>query len=247
MATYSYLGSDVWVHGSAFITGSVNIATSLPSIGSYSIQNISGTITVDNRVAGSIVNWPGSLAISNFNALGSNITGSVAITTSVLGVSGTSFNTVWLGTGSVMISGTSIPTWRGTGSVTGQITIGAGSIQTYNPIGSQNIIPKNDLTLFRKEIEISSGTLLKVVSGNVGSTINIWGYEIVASAATTLQWLNGSPGSPLLGPQQFAANGGVVATVQPPYWLAQCYPGSDVWISLTAGSLGGRINYYLTG
>lgn len=33
---------------------------------------VSGTATVDNRVAGSIVDWPGSLAVSNFAALGSS-------------------------------------------------------------------------------------------------------------------------------------------------------------------------------
>ena len=80
-AIYIQSGANVDL-GSAWTNiGSVLIYNPVV-IGSLSIQSITGSINIINmyqgseifnRVAGSVVNWPGSLAISNFAALGSNV------------------------------------------------------------------------------------------------------------------------------------------------------------------------------
>lgn len=265
MATYSYTGSDVWTHGSIFATGSINIATNLPSIGSYSIQNISGIITVDNRVAGSIVNMP------------------------IVGVSGTVFNTVWLGTGSVVLSGTSIPVSRGIGSVriaeqgvtlgvsgivnqgTNPWTIsgttnvlnrvggsivdwpGSLAISNFNALGSSVIVTnfgtigsgvviKNELTLLSKAIDISSGTSKEIVASSAGNKINVYAYKLVCGSTLSAQFKNG--GSAFEGFQFYDQYGGAVENVSPPNFLFQTYTGSALNIG-TTGSIGGRVSYFL--
>lgn len=115
-------GTNPWIVLGSFAQtniGSVTITNSLPSIGSYSIQNISGTVTVDNRVAGSIVNMP-----------------IVGISGTVIGVSGivNQGTNPWVVTGSVISYGVgSVQVVSNTGSH--PVWIVAGSIQPYNPIG----------------------------------------------------------------------------------------------------------------
>src|SRR3990167_5823807 len=152
-SVYKYSGNTV-------LPGSVTLVAGDFNGSAYALKLLTGSnlLTVGSiyhRIAGSIVDWPGSLAISNFNALGSSVlvtnfgdlgsqvtvsagsirlittTGSVgvyagantifgisgaivgisgivnqgttpwAVSGNALGVSGTAFNTVWLGVGSV--------------------------------------------------------------------------------------------------------------------------------------------------
>jgi len=74
VSNFTVLGSSRVITNFGDLGSTVVIDT--PSIiGSYtaSKQVLLGSTSVYNRVGGSIVNWPGSLAISNFNALGSSV------------------------------------------------------------------------------------------------------------------------------------------------------------------------------
>lgn len=85
--TYNPLGST-FIQGSIYVTGSINIATNLPTIGSYTTQMISG-LQYSVGVSGLMV-----------------ISGIVNQGTSPWVVSGiTNLGTSWTGTGSVVISG----------------------------------------------------------------------------------------------------------------------------------------------
>ncbi len=72
---FNELGSSVVVTNFGAL-GSSRVVTNLYA-GSKAWQGerwgVSGIVDIQTRVAGSIVNWPGSLAISNFNALGSSV------------------------------------------------------------------------------------------------------------------------------------------------------------------------------
>lgn len=85
--TNQYLGSETWVKevpktevytsGLVVISGVVGVEFSndyVNVVQSGTEWYVSGDVNVNNRVGGSIVNWPGSLAISNFAALGSRVT-----------------------------------------------------------------------------------------------------------------------------------------------------------------------------
>src|SRR3990167_3731891 len=133
-------GSNVWVKGGSIQTynpvgigsiwfgggiGSVTITNALATIGSYTTQIISGTITIDNRVAGSIVNMP-----------------IVGISGTVVGVSGivNQGTNPWVVVGSVAVT-SSINVSTGSESY-----IKGGSIQTYNPIGVGSVYVSNTVT-----------------------------------------------------------------------------------------------------
>lgn len=153
------IGSSLITNFPAIYATSGNVNVNNPAtIGSITLQNISGTVTVDNRVAGSIVNmplvsisgivnqgtspWIISGAISNFPALYA-VSGIVNQGTTPWSISGAisalpiGSNLLLSSAGSINVvnlSGTFYP-YLGVGSITGQVTIGAGSIQTYSPIG----------------------------------------------------------------------------------------------------------------
>ena len=228
--TYSPVGiGSIWFGGGI---GSVTLTNSLPAIGSYTgagsiaVQTISGTITIDNRVAGSIVNLPG-VDVNNPTTIGSfttqNIlgsvyqltnpwivlgsfaqtnTGSITITNALQSIGSYTRNigsevwtfgsvytagsinivspstigsyTRYIGSeswvnGSIFTTGSirvanlyegsevyikagSIQTYNpaGVGSVTGQVTIGAGSVQMYG-VGSYVNLGKSNFEIIRKD------------------------------------------------------------------------------------------------
>lgn len=456
--TYTPLGST-FVLGSVYATGSINIATNLAQIGSYSIQNISGVLTIDNKVAGSIVNWPGSLAISNFNALGSvvvidspstigsyttqTIIGSVAISSPINVTTGSEtyikggsiqiYNPIGVGSIRIAETGVTLPVsgivnlganWTGVGSVyqvnsssatltgsievfsstgsvniygsltasagseqwikTGSISllnslgstqmfgsvaitspisvsvgsesyIKGGSIQTYTPLGSTFILGSvyatgsiritnlyegseifnrvagsivnlpigsnftlsspgsigvfagvntifgisgtvigtsgitnqgttpwivsgiitvdnrvagsivnmpivevsgtsfvalgsgrvilNGLSLLTESVNAISGTSVGIITGAVGSRINIYAYKLVNrdAGSVLVKWQDQA--TDLEGPQSYAVNGGVVESTSPPYFLLKTNAGSTLSLS-TTGSVAGRVSYF---
>jgi len=110
------------IAGSIFSTGSINIATNLASIGSINIQTISGVITIDNRIAGSIVDLPnGSFII--LSSLGSV---PVNILTSPVPISGI----INIGLGSVRVTNDSF------GS---QVYMPVGSVYQLSSLGSHGV------------------------------------------------------------------------------------------------------------
>lgn len=218
-----------------------NITTLLGSTSIYagSITLKSGTYFVDiaNRVGGSIVNWPGSLAISNFAALGSTVTvagGSIALINSLGSVQ--TFGSVAITspinvtTGSeVYVKGGSIQTYNpiGVGSVTGQVTIGAGSIQTYNPVGVGSVT--GVITVRAGSIQpynpIGVGSVTGVITVRAGSIQtygNLGSYNVV---------LYGSSGTNI-GLYPLAVQSGTTGILQT---TASVTTGSEVYVK--AGSI----------
>ena len=221
--TYNPLGST-FVLGSVYATGSINIATDLTAIGSYTryigsevwnrvagsivnwpgylgsenynyiysgttwiqepefrkvvlsgISPVSGTITIDNRVAGSIVNMP-SISITNPETIGSftnqQITGSVAITTGIIPISG-NIKLFDSSGGQIYFVGSpnyAIPI-SGTATVTGSVFV-TGSINLVNQLGSTLILS-------------SPGSIVIVGSVAVTSPINVTtGSEVYIKAGS---------------------------------------------------------------
>ncbi len=117
---------QVWVGaGSVVVSGTatVNITT-----GSVRLLSTTGSVSIyyDNNARGEV---DSNIQIGNLDASDSN---PVPISGNALGVSGTAFEKVWVGTGSVVISGTSVPVSRGVGSV----VISGTSIPVSRGIGS---------------------------------------------------------------------------------------------------------------
>lgn len=230
MATYSYTGSNVWINGSSYITGSINIATNLASVGSYAIQTVSGTLTIDNRVAGSIVNMP------------------------IVGVSGTKFaisGIVNQGTNPWVVSGTanvlnrvggSIVNWPGSLAISNFNALGSSTVvSNFGDLGSSVII-KNNLSLLTGSINIISGTNTQIIAGEAGNQICVYAYKIVCGSTLSLKFKNG--GDDFEGFQFYDQNGGAVENVSPPNFLFQTYTGSALNIAST-GSIGGRVSYFI--
>ena len=106
------------------ISGIVEVS-SIPAITqSTSPWVTSGTATI----AGSAY-VIGSIVISSANKIG--VSGIVEVSNDV------NLGTAWTNTGSVVISGTSIPTWRGVGSVTGNV--GVSGVKLDNLAGSMGV------------------------------------------------------------------------------------------------------------
>ncbi len=200
------------------IAGSI---TSMPSV-TTSVSNIykmSGNTVLPGSLAlvggwfngsayplhietGSSLLTVGSTHIANFGEIGSAET---------QGVSGTAFNTVWVNTGSVVISGTSIPPSRGVGSV----VISGTSIPVFRGIGSVHLVPgsievyqttASDLQIsgvitVEKWLEVGSvvisGTSIPPMRG-VGSVV-ISGTSIPVSRGTGSVVISGTTMPPLRG------------------------------------------------
>jgi len=171
--------------------GSVYITNSYLGSETY-VTILSGTQYADimNRVAGSIVNMPivgvsGQVGISGI--IGATV-GSVALydlgsTAWVVGsVAITNIGSFYFagGTGSVMISGTSIPVWRGIGSV---LPTGIGSVYVVD-INNDNGIVDVGSPSFKRGLLTASGTYINVwpIDG-VGSRLEMHGFHISTNSA----------------------------------------------------------------
>lgn len=106
-----------------------------------------------------------------------------AVSGNALGVSGTAFNTVWIGIGSVVISGTSIPPTRGIGSV----LLVPGSLEVYQTTADDLDVNISAFPLFdlgspgmqQVTYIVASGTYVSEVwTPGLGSKVEIHGWEI---------------------------------------------------------------------
>lgn len=151
------LGSFLMVAGSISSMPTISVSTgSEVYVKGGSIHLYSGTsyIDVPNRVAGSIVNLP----------VGSNFTLSSPGSINVVSLSGTIYS------------------YLGVGSVTGQVTIGAGSVQTYNPVGVGSVT--GVITVRAGSIQPYSqlGSVNSVIYGTSGTDIGF--YPILTTSGT---------------------------------------------------------------
>lgn len=198
-----YAGSEVWEQnlyaGSKFYQGDR--------------FGISGAVDINNRVAGSIVNWPGSIAVSNFNSIGSNrvitnfgvlgsartisnrVAGSIVNMPNVIGVSGTYFQDI---AGSVAITS---PISVSTGS---NMWIKGGSVSTYgtNAVSGTAFHDVLGSVAITSPISVTAGSESYIKAGSVEI------YNLGSNA-----WVEVTTGS--IHVTNFSAGTG--------------YAGSDVW------------------
>lgn len=182
-------GTNPWIVLGSFAQtniGSVTITNSLPAIGSYTTQMVSG-LASSIGISGAVNQGTNPWVISGIVNLGSNWggTGSVLTIGSVSianpsiigsvqtqGVSGTAFNTVWLGTGSVLLSGTGVI---------------AGSISVMNGL---NLADAGSPS-FKISTATASGTYTEVWAiGRPGSRLEVHGYHISTNAPGIVRLAN---------------------------------------------------------
>jgi hypothetical protein len=178
MATYSYTGSEVYIKAGSVQTytplGSTFVLGSVYSTGSINIATtllpVSGNVLVS-----------GTIGIQNPSTIGS--------------YTGMANGSVWFGggVGSIMISGTSIPTWRGVGSV--YLTGGPTPVNVYISSGNEMIVQVDGTVAV-------SGTNFSNIIGSVRSQCiqitdpwqiagSIWSMPSVSATAGSEQWIKG--------------------------------------------------------
>ena len=212
------------VAGSVYSTGSINIATNLSSIGSYFIQNISGTITIDNRVAGSIVNLP----------IGSNFIlsspGSIVVNGSIYS------------TGSINVVG-----WPGSLAISNFASLGSsriitgGSLLVMGQSGgtSYPLLTKTDGTLVvESSVSVETGSNVWVKGGSiinygVGSVLML-GYDSSATLDSPLI----ANGSYLMVAGSISSMPPVTASSSSDYKISGTHTGIGS-VSLVGGDYGG--------
>lgn len=154
------------------ISGIVNLGTQTDNI-----TTLLGSTSIFNRVAGSIVNWPGSLAISNFDALGSTVVVNAPATIgsyTTQQISHIGSVEVFSSTGSVSVYGSlSIQT----GS---NVWIKGGSIFLYS--GTTNYV--NVVQETTPWIILGSVAVTSPISVSTGSEVYVKGGSILTYSGT---------------------------------------------------------------
>lgn len=83
-----------------------------------------------------------------------------------------------------------------------------------------------------------------VVTGVSGKSIKVYGVVLVVSAATAINFRDGSS-TDLEGAQNYAANGGRTETVNPPAFLFATTPGQSLELVNSGGGVAaGRVSYW---
>lgn len=208
-------GSEVYVKNFDELGSSVVVTNLYAGSKFYQgdIYGVSGVVNVDNRVAGSIVNWPGSLAISNFNALGSNIVisnfndlGSSVVVANFSDI-GSSRVITNLYTGSELyqgerfgVSGIVEVSNTITGSIISMpdISVSVGSeswIKNFNELGSSVVITNfNDIGSSRVVTNMVAGSIVYMpdISVTTGSEVYVQNFNELGSSVVVTNLYAGS-------------------------------------------------------
>lgn len=223
-------GSQLVIVGSVRQLGEINISA--------------GSVTVIGISAGSVEVFQTTNADLQVQATQEGIwdvgitTDPVAVSGNALGVSGTAFEQVWVGVGSMVISGTSVPVSRGVGSVVisgtsipvfrgigsvlttgvGSVVISGTSIPVFRGIGSVRVSNAEPIRttqdrgiFFNSGATIhDSGTATVIHTPGTGSNVLLKGFTVSAELATHFRLIF-SGGTPTHIAEYNLPNSGTVA------------------------------------